>query len=74
MKVKDYLNEFDFGKGPRKLKQAIEKGLIVKRYKHIAFSDIPLCDKMNLIAISYNDTHILTEWNRGTKLIPRKRV
>ncbi len=33
MKVKDYLNEFDFGKGPKKLKQAIEKGQMKKYLK-----------------------------------------
>jgi len=54
------------------LKEAIDKGLVMKRHCHIAFSDKPLSDAMEKVAISYNDTHVLVESHRKVKLVPRK--
>ena len=71
-KVKGYYltGEFDL----TRLKMAIDKRLMGKRLHHPAFSDNSVCDNMERVAISWNDTHILAEYGRGTKLSPRKKV
>jgi len=56
------------------LKKAVERRLVDKRVKHPAFSDNPLSPALASIAISYNDTHYLTEFGRNTKLILREKV
>ena len=47
------------------LKQAIEEGHIRKAYNHCAFSDIPVEDRWEVVAVSYDDTRVLID-NNGT--------